>query len=88
MRSKSLDTVMNGLPKFTTGLKKPKKKKTVLKRWQPKLSIEQMAEAFELRNSGVYLGNLAEAFGVSHKTFARYIRMAEQEGFDFWRSPQ
>jgi predicted DNA binding protein len=38
----------------------------------------------ELRVKGVYLENLAMAFGVSSKTLSRYIRMAEQEGFEFW----
>ena len=51
---------------------------------QPKLSIDQIAEVMELRVKGVYLENLAEVFGVSTKTLARYLRMAEQDGFEFW----
>ena len=51
---------------------------------QPKLSIAQMAEVMELRLRGVHLQNLALIFGVSTKTLARYIRMAEQDGFAFW----
>lgn len=50
----------------------------------PKLTIEQMAEVFELRNKGVYWENLAVIFGVCETTLRRYHRLAQQEGFDLW----
>lgn len=54
---------------------------------RPKLSIEQMAEVYELRNgkSGkVAWENLAIIFGVHKKTIKKYYRQAELFGFDLW----
>ena len=51
---------------------------------QPKLSIEQIAEVFELRVKGVAWENLAIIFGVNAKTLVKYHRQAARFGFDFW----
>lgn len=50
----------------------------------PKLTKEEMAEAFELRERGVYLTNLATVYGVSENTLRRYFLHAEQVGFAMW----
>lgn len=52
--------------------------------WRPKLSIDEMGEAYELRNKGVSYENLAIIFGVSVRTIKKYLRQAEQFGFDYW----
>jgi len=49
-----------------------------------KLTIEQVAEAFELLESGVYKENLCEIFSVSRNTLDRYLRGAKRYGFSFW----
>ena len=49
-----------------------------------KLSIDQIAEAMELNNKGVYWGNIALIFGVSRTTLMRYIYAAERYGYSFW----
>lgn len=51
---------------------------------QPKLSIEQMAEVFELRDKGVGWWNLSVLFNVSDTTLRKYHRNAEEYGFDLW----
>jgi len=50
------------------------------------LTKEQVAEAMELANKGVYWGNIALVFGVSKSTLMRYIRNAELYGYSFWSS--
>lgn len=52
--------------------------------FKPKLTIEQIGQIMELRRKGVHLWNCANLYGVSTTTLARYLRMAEQEGYDFW----
>lgn len=52
--------------------------------WTPKLSIEQMGEAYELRNKGVSYDNLAIIFGVSARTIKKYLNQVELFGFDYW----
>lgn len=51
---------------------------------KPKLSIDEMGEAYELRIKGVSYENLGMIFGVSSRTIKKYIRQAEQFGFDYW----
>ena len=51
---------------------------------KPRLSIEQIAEAFELHNKGVYYANIAMVFGVSHRVLRRHMKDAERYGFSFW----
>ena len=48
-----------------------------------KLTIPQMAEAFELRGR-MHVCDIAKHFGVSRQTMARYFRIAEQYGFQAW----
>lgn len=48
------------------------------------LSIEQVAEAFELRQKGVYYANIAMILGVSETTLRRYMKAAEKYGFSYW----
>lgn len=53
-----------------------------------KLTIEQVAEAIELLDSGVTFENVAGAFEIHRSTLARYIRGAELYGYSFWsRNP-
>jgi len=49
-----------------------------------RLTIDQVAEAMELANKGVYWGNIAEILGVHPSTLMRYIRAAEIYGYSFW----
>lgn len=49
-----------------------------------KLTIEQVAEAMELADRGVYWGNIAEVFGVSRQTLMRCVRGAQTYGYSFW----
>ena len=49
-----------------------------------KLSIDQVAEAMELNNKGVYWSNIALILGVSRMTLMRYIYAAEKYGYSFW----
>ena len=49
-----------------------------------RLTIDQVAEAMELADKGVYWGNIAEVFGVHRSTLMRYIRGAEMYGYSFW----
>lgn len=67
-------------------VKKPKKKAVKAKPKPIKrcLSIEQIAEAFELYNKGVYYCNIAMLFGVSELTLRRYMKAAERYGYAFW----
>lgn len=51
---------------------------------QPKVTIEQMAEIFELRSRGVFWDNISTLYGVSKNTLSRYARLAEEYGFGFW----
>ena len=51
-----------------------------------KLSIDQVAEAMELRDKGVFMGNVAELFSVSPSTLMRYIYGAERYGYSFWET--
>lgn len=50
----------------------------------PKLSIEQMAEIYELRNKGVAWWNISQIYNVSDKTLKKYYRQSEMYGFDLW----
>jgi predicted transcriptional regulator len=50
------------------------------------LTIEQVAEAFELVDKGVYRDNIAEIFGVSVTTLNRYLRNAKRYGYSFWET--
>ena len=53
-----------------------------------KLNIEQIAQAMEMLDQGVTVGNVANEFEVHSSTLARYIRGAEMYGFSFWsRNP-
>ena len=52
--------------------------------FKPKLTIEQIAECFELVQKGVYYENLALIYGVSKHTLKRYMRAAELYGYSFW----
>lgn len=52
-----------------------------------KLTIEQMAEVYELRHGKhkpVSWENLSMIFGVNTKTLKRYYRNAERFGFYMW----
>ena len=49
-----------------------------------KMTIEQVAEAMELINKGVYMTNLAIIYGVSYDTLRKTIRHAELYGFALW----
>lgn len=49
-----------------------------------KLSKEEMAEVFELREKGVYWENLSIIFKVSKDTLRRYMRICEDMGFEAW----
>jgi hypothetical protein len=51
-----------------------------------RLSIEQVAEAFELRQKGVYYANIAMIFGVAETTLKRYMKAAEKYGFSYWNT--
>lgn len=67
--------------------KYPAKKRAKSKKaapFKPKLTIEQIAECFELANKGVYYENLALIHGVSEQTLRRYMRAAELYGYSFW----
>ena len=67
--------------------KYPAKKRAKPKKaapFKPKLTIEQIAECFELVNKGVYYENLALIHGVSEQTLRRYMRAAELYGYSFW----
>lgn len=48
------------------------------------LSKEQIAEAMELADRGVYLENIAMVFGVGRLTLTKYMRAAEKYGYSFW----
>lgn len=48
------------------------------------MTIEQVAEAMELINKGVYMTNLAIIYGVSYDTLRKTIRHAELYGFALW----
>ena len=50
-----------------------------------RLTIDQVAEAMELANNGVYYGNIALILGVSRMTLMRYIYGAERYGYSFWQ---
>lgn len=52
--------------------------------YTPKLSIDEIGEAMELRVKGVSWDNLAGVFGVHVKTLKKYIRHAEEYGFALW----
>jgi len=43
-----------------------------------------MGEAYELRKKGVSYENLGMIFGVSARTIKKYLRQAEEFGFDYW----
>ena len=66
-------------------VKKPKKKVVKPKPKRKRcLSIDQVAEAFELHTKGVYYCNIAVLLGVSELTLRRYMKAAERYGFAFW----
>lgn len=54
----------------------------------PKLTQEQMAEVFELRDKGVSWDNLTYIFSISASTLQKYYRLAEEYGFGFWYGEQ
>ena len=49
-----------------------------------KLTIEQVAHAFEQRSLFVSYEWIAQDLGVSYTTLRRYMRNAERYGFAFW----
>ena len=49
-----------------------------------KLSIDQVAYAFELRGFSVSYEWIAQDLGVSVTCLRRYMRGAERYGFSFW----
>ena len=49
-----------------------------------KLSIDQVAYAFELRGLSVSYEWIAQDLDVSYTTLRRYMRNAERYGFAFW----
>lgn len=55
-----------------------------MRRCVMRLTIDQVAEAMELADKGVYWGNIADVFGVHRSTLMRYIRGAEMYGYSFW----
>lgn len=59
------------------------KKKTLGMR-MPKLTIEEMAEVFELRDKGVSWVNLSMIFNISDTTIKKYYRNAQRFGFYYW----
>jgi len=73
-------------PKKLKVVKKPKKRavKAKKKEFVRCLSIEQVAEAFELHNKGVYYCNIAVLLGVSELTLRKYMKAAELYGYAFW----
>ena len=50
----------------------------------PKLTIEQVAYAFEQRSLSVSYEWIAQDLGVSYTTLRRYMRNAERYGFAYW----
>lgn len=50
----------------------------------PKLSIEQVAYAFEQRGLFCSYESIALDLGVSYTTLRRYMRNAEHYGFAYW----
>ena len=48
------------------------------------LTIEQVAEAFELVDKGVYRENIASVMGVSTTCLNRYLRNARRYGYSYW----
>lgn len=66
-------------------VKKPKKKAVKAKpKFKRCLSIDQVAEAFELHTKGVYYCNIAVLLGVSELTLRKYMKAAEKFGYAFW----
>jgi len=51
---------------------------------KPKLTIDQVAEALELRNSGVFVWAIAKLFDVHESTLRKTLRNAERYGFSYW----
>ena len=49
-----------------------------------RLTIEQVAYAFELRTKYRDYESIALELGVASTTLRRYMRNAEKLGFDFW----
>lgn len=49
-----------------------------------KLTIDQIAEVMELRQTGVYWENIATLFDTNINTLMRYVRAAERYGFSYW----
>ena len=49
-----------------------------------RLSIEQVAEAFELRTQRVCYETIALILGTDRGTLRRYMKAAERYGYDFW----
>lgn len=50
----------------------------------PKLSIDQVAYAFELRGLFCSYESIALDLGVSTTTLRRYMRNAERYGYAYW----
>jgi|OM-RGC.v1.035005465 hypothetical protein len=49
-----------------------------------KLTVNQIAEALELRQTGVYWENIASILNTDRNTLMRYVRAAERYGFSYW----
>lgn len=49
-----------------------------------RLTIDQIAEVMELRQTGVYWENIAAIFNTNTSTLMRYVRAAERYGFSYW----
>ena len=74
------------LEKYPVKEKKARPRNRKAPPFKPKLTIEQIAECFELVNKGVYYENLALIYGVSKHTLKRYMRAAELYGYSFWEN--
>lgn len=61
---------------------KPKRPKSIPR--QPRVTIEDMGEIFELRQKGVSWENLGIIFNVHKRTLTKYYRRCEEVGFAFW----
>lgn len=49
-----------------------------------KLTIDQVAEALELQNSGVFIWAIAKLLHVHESTLRKTLRNAERYGFSYW----
>ena len=49
-----------------------------------RLTIEQAAKAFEMRNSGLKWWQIAQSLSVAEPTLHRILRKAKSNGFEAW----